>query len=127
MEKIKGVIMTKEEFIETIKEFINNPIEDNPSGWPHVNEKDISSLFNIFLGIIEFHFPRDIDGDLPIEFEIIDRTKYEGNHFFKIPYLHKNDFDLYFDKVATNASIAINKLNFAIQQRNARKEEEKEN
>lgn len=39
--------------------------------------------------LAEQTFGRDCDGDLPVDIEIVDRTRYERLHYQPVPYSHK--------------------------------------
>lgn len=57
-------------------------------GYAPVADKDIEDLNRIVRLLIEKKYEPDPDGDLPVTFRFIDRTKYQGSHFLLIPHLH---------------------------------------
>lgn len=119
-------MINKNTLLSKIKNYIDNPLPENGSGWPIVEENDIEDLVYIIRDIIDCHFPRDCDGDTPIEFEIIDRTKYEPRFFSPIPYRHTiTDIMDYIKPLAFNASVATEKFSIALKLIENRKHYEK--
>jgi hypothetical protein len=59
-------------------------------GYAEVKPEDMGILSRIMLRLIERKFEVDPDGDLPVEFQLIDRTRYEPMHFEPVPYMHKS-------------------------------------
>jgi len=51
--------------------------------------KDIDLLCSIVNSLIELKFEPDSDGDYPINFTIVNRTKYGPLHFVPVPYEHE--------------------------------------
>lgn len=56
-------------------------------GYAEVRPKDMDGLYKIFRELIELKFEKDPDGDLPVEFKLVDRTRFEPMHFEVVPYL----------------------------------------
>lgn len=56
-------------------------------GWAEVRVQDVNGLEAIIRELIKLKFEKDPDGDLPIEFKVIDRTWFEPMHFQPVPYL----------------------------------------
>jgi hypothetical protein len=59
--------------------------------WAEVKPEDISVLHKIIQSLLELKFQRDADGDLPIEWALVDRTR-EYNPFLfycSMRYPHK--------------------------------------
>ncbi len=56
-------------------------------GYAEVRIKDMTDLDKIIHELIELKFERDPDGDLPVEFKLVDRTRFEPMHFAVVPYL----------------------------------------
>lgn len=55
-------------------------------GFAEVTEEDLLKLSKLFYAILEAKFEKDYDNDLPVEFKIINRRKYEHSSFLPIPY-----------------------------------------
>jgi hypothetical protein len=82
-------------------------------GWAPVTERDLGQLYIIVEKIIGMKWGQDPDGDLPIEWKIIDRTRFERLHYFPVPYEHKAKDELaleHLSTVVTNANIANDEL-----------------
>ena len=83
-------------------------------GWAPVTERDLGQLYIIVEKIIGMKWGQDPDGDLPIEWKIIDRTRFERLHYFPVPYEHKmkSDSELAdrLSTVMTNADLATHEL-----------------
>lgn len=56
-------------------------------GLAEVKPEDVEELCVIIMALIEAKFERDPDGDLPVEFKLVDRTRFEPMHFEPVPYL----------------------------------------
>lgn len=87
-------------------------------GWAEITDDDISELWHIIDELIHLKCQKDPDGDVPIEFTLVDRTKYERMHFHAVPYdrevgTEQERFDVVRGHWA-NASIATNRLDQAM-------------
>lgn len=60
-------------------------------GWAQITEKDITRLYEIVWELIELKCDKDADGDLPIEFKIINRRTHERLHYMAVPYREGRD------------------------------------
>ena len=60
-------------------------------GYAPVGEEDIQALGEILGGIIEAKYEKDLDGDVPVRFNLVDRTRFWNNSFFNIPYTREGD------------------------------------
>ena len=69
-----------DKFLETYRESTSG------GGWAPVTKEDKEQLNEVLYALLEAKFGRDADGDLPVQFNIVDRNKFEPNHFFNIPY-----------------------------------------
>ena len=56
-------------------------------GWAPVSKEDFDSLDEIFSELIDAKWGADPDGDRPINFKLIDRTRFEPDHFDLYPYI----------------------------------------
>lgn len=86
-------------------------------GWAPVTERDLEQLYTIMMRIIEMKWGPDPDGDRPINWKIIDRTRFWPMHYVPVPYEHKAKDDLALEHlfaVATNANIANEELSTAL-------------
>lgn len=78
---------------------LNQKIEDflatrskSDGGFAPVGEKDIELLGGILHGLIKAKYQKDPDGDLPVSFQLVDRTRYQGSYFSPVPHLpHGHD------------------------------------
>lgn len=109
--------MTKHEL-----KVLNNLIADflaerrkSDGGFAPVTEQDLNQLCSIMEKLTGMKWGRDADGDLPIDWEIIDRTRFERMHFQPVPYQHKAQNELaaneHLNAVVLNARIANDELN----------------
>lgn len=76
---------------ELLDEFLNNYCKSDGGGYAPFTTEDQATLVELLRKIREVKFEVDSDGDLPLEFKIINRTKSEPMHFFVLPYLHQQD------------------------------------
>jgi len=90
-------------------------------GWAEVQPTDVPQLCGIIDALIEAKFDKDPDGDLPIEFTVVDRTRFEPMHFAPTPYLGlaqcgdltPDQVQDIFDLHMMNLTIAHDRLNVA--------------
>lgn len=66
---------------------------ESDGGYAPVTEKDLEQLDTIIYKLIGMKWAMDPDGDLPIDFKIIDRTRFEPMHYDPVPYQHKTEDD----------------------------------
>ena len=57
-------------------------------GYAEVSNEEFSELSELINDIIHLKYEMDCDGDIPIEFALTDRNKYERSRFFPMPYTH---------------------------------------
>lgn len=71
--------MKKQELLQLISEFIDrkDPSKSCPDGYDDVDHLDMITMRSIFNGIIEQRFHRDVDGDLPINYQLVNRNNEE--------------------------------------------------
>lgn len=63
-------------------------------GYSPVSNKDIQDLSSILQSLIEAKYEEDPDGDLPISYQLIDRTKYQTSPYSPMPHTHRLGGDL---------------------------------
>lgn len=73
------------DLVGKISTFLSEKHESS-GGWAKVTFEDFVKLGDIIQDLIEMKCDRDVDGDLPIEFKLTDRTKFERTNFCSIPY-----------------------------------------
>jgi hypothetical protein len=59
---------------------------ESDGGYAKVTTEDIRELHEIVQWLIELKCDTDPDGDLPIEFEIVNRRTHERMHYGQVPY-----------------------------------------
>jgi hypothetical protein len=71
--------------LKTLQDFLGERVNGDGDGWAPVSEDDEGKLYEIFKEVIALKWGTDADGDLPINFSIVDRN---GGHLqdFIIPY-----------------------------------------
>ena len=83
-----------------------------------VLEEDEKQLHKLLYALRKAKFETDCDGDYPIEFEIINRHKYERMNFRPQPYTHKakttEDFIRCIEAAKTNVIMATSQLDIAL-------------
>jgi hypothetical protein len=65
----------KDEFICLLNKFIADRIESEDGGYASVSREDLSMLSDLVYRIIELKWGRDCDSDLPVGYQLIDRSK----------------------------------------------------
>jgi hypothetical protein len=96
-----------------------SPVENN--GWAKVTSGDLQEISEIFHTILVLKFERDCDGDLPVEFDLTDRTCCERRHCYPLPYHHKasteEELDDIISTAAANAKVASERLDLLLRLR----------
>jgi len=77
-------------FLKKIRKFVEDHRESE-GGWAKVNPKDIFTLDSIIKELLELKYDLDPDGDLPIDWVFVDRTRYYHPFLYhcQMPYPHK--------------------------------------
>jgi len=124
---------------ELLKEFLSEHRESKDSGFAPVTEQDMQQLYELMHAIVTAKWSPDCDGDRPINFDIIDRTRFEPMHWAKTPYRHHAEcmenrmaanrlLEDILDSCVTNVRTAAARLDTEIRVRQYyRREEEKHN
>jgi hypothetical protein len=102
-------------------------------GYAPVDQHDGQKLADIFRLILELKYDRDPDGALPIELDIVDRTRFQRMHFFKLQNIDMFDPDEVSEIQimeglglrSANAKMATGELDTYIQLMNYREHEKK--
>jgi len=86
---------------------------ESKGGYAEITTEDIHLLYGIMRELIERKCERDPDGDLPIEFEIVNRRTHEPMHYGQVPYRDGQDPIPFIEMVRVlqmNLNIAANRL-----------------
>jgi hypothetical protein len=59
-------------------------------GYAPFTREDERLLHELLCALDEAKFQRDPDGDTPLNWVIINRTKYQPHHYVRVPYTHEN-------------------------------------
>lgn len=78
----------KKSLNKMLSEFLKHRSKSNGDGWAEVAEGDVEELYSIIIRILEMKYQRDSDNSLPVEVDLVDRTKFERSHYLNIPYEH---------------------------------------
>jgi len=89
-------------------------------GYAPVSEADLKALAQLIRDLIGLKWGADPDGDVPVEVDLVDRTRFERLHFWPMPYTHKGDdanempaFERALDVALYNLSVAAGKVETA--------------
>lgn len=98
-----------------VEEFVEAQVPASPGGgWAPVAEGDIAKLAEIVRELVACKYQTDADGDHPVEFQLIDRTRFERPHYFLVPYTYKvktaAEYESAISNVVSNVAIAANAL-----------------
>lgn len=109
----------KEELDSKITAFLKDKRKSKSGGWAEVTDSDIADLSDIINDIIGLKFERDCDGDLPVEYCLVDRNKYYNIPYVYVPYERDGDtvngnFERYFESTRLNWEIANSAFNQAL-------------
>lgn len=69
-----------------IDKFLEKRVESDGRGWAPVSKEDFRTLADIIGKLIEAKWGRDADGDLPVEFDLVNRTTHNRLHYRPMPY-----------------------------------------
>jgi hypothetical protein len=98
-------------------------------GWATVRPEEVEELHAIMAAIVALKYQGDADGDLPINWVLIDRTRFEPLHFAPVPYHHKattaEEREEVFDATLFNLQIASDRVYTTLKIRAHRRREEK--
>lgn len=86
-------------------------------GWAPVTERDLEQLCAIIDRIIRAKWGKDSDGDLPVEWWLIDRTRFQRMHYAPVPYGDEAKDELALERlnlVLMNANIANRELDVTL-------------
>lgn len=105
-----------------LEKFYADGKRESDGGFAEVKPNDMGDLHRIFDAIIKAKFEKDPDGDLPIEFEMVDRNIHERPlaWWVRIPYNHKKEIDeKEFNRILDNlnsiVSMASEKIKIMLQ------------
>ena len=71
---------------EAVELFLSERRSSDHGDWANPTDGDMNLLDEIIYGLIEQKFERDCDGDLPLRYHVLDRTKYEPLTYLDIPH-----------------------------------------
>lgn len=77
-----------DKLVKKIESFISTRSQSN-GGYAPVSNKDLQDLSSILHSLIEAKYEEDPDGDLPISYQLTDRTKYQTSPFSPMPHIHR--------------------------------------
>ena len=99
---------------------------ESDGGWAPVEPQDMEQLTEILHALIAAKWGADPDGDRPVEHVLVDRTRYEGNYFFNLPYWNEAQSEQEHESILqyhmTNTRIAIGGLDRTLRNMAYRKE-----
>lgn len=116
---LKALLQRVEEFART-----RTPAGDG-GGWAPVTPAEMAELSEILGALLACKYEPDADGDLPVNFHLVDRTRYGRTSFFSIPYSHKfktpEEYDEVIDLAAGNVRMAMDQLDVLLKCRKEQK------
>lgn len=72
--------------LEYITAWLEEPRRESDGGWAPVGEGEVEALESIIWGFIRARWGPDPDGDLPIEFIVVNRTTHQRLPFRPVRY-----------------------------------------
>jgi hypothetical protein len=75
-----------DELDDKLDAFFAERVESKQGGWAEVSYEDQAEIILLFDAILRAKYEADADGDLPIEFKIINRNFCQRMHFCPQPY-----------------------------------------
>ncbi len=110
---------SKEQLLKHLELFLQTPRATETGDWPIIYPGEVRKLQEIVEEIIELKFGRDDGMDLPIDVDLLDRTRFDC-HAGRIPlkYTYKaetpEDLDDIIESATCNAMSSMEKLSAAI-------------
>jgi len=109
-----GPELSQEQRVDRVHRFVDAFLEErreSDGGWAPITHEDITLLNLVIRALVWAKCGADPDGDRPIEWKLIDRTRYGRDSFLPVRYPHDVDgtirfLVLCFDPVMTNLRIA---------------------
>lgn len=86
-------------------------------GWAEVTDDDLLLLNGIITQLLVEKFQEDADGDLPVEFSIINRRTHKKMHYLPVPYTYPATVKELMQRLgitATNLQIATDDLRMSV-------------
>ncbi len=82
---------------ELLEQFLGTPdhpkFNESDGGYAPCSKEEQLEFYKLLNAIIEAKFAPDCDGDLPIEYTIVNRNTHERLHFLPMPYYFDADRD----------------------------------
>lgn len=106
---------------------------ESDGGYAKITTEDIHLLYEIIRELIDIKCDRDPDGDLPIEFEIVNRRTHERMHYGQVPYrdgIGDGEPIPFMEMVRVlqmNLNIAASRLDIELQMEHVKNRERKSN
>jgi len=99
--------------IKKITEFLLSPRKSQRGGWADVTQEDVHQLWDIIFRLVELKFQRDADGDLPIEWNLVNRHETYGVPFVPVRYVGA-DWGQSMSDTLTNLSISVREMQLVL-------------
>ena len=119
---------TREDLFEAIDSFLGRR-RLSDGGYAPVLPVDLDELDSILKLLISLKWQEDPDGDVPIEFVIVNRHRFQRRGYLNLPYVHKvipdGEFEGYTEAVIFNLEIAMRDVTLWDRERRYRREEKK--
>lgn len=72
--------------VERIEKFLAERRESEGGGWAQITPKDMLQLSGVIEALIEAKCEKDADGDMPIEFTLVNRREGKSSSYRPLPY-----------------------------------------
>lgn len=79
-------VMRKMDADEWLLSWLSKPKIDSDGGYAKVSDADFAELADLIQVLIKARWEGDEDGDLPIEYTLVNRTTHHRLHFRPVPY-----------------------------------------
>lgn len=97
----------KEKLLGLIESFLAVRKKGMGGSWPDVTEDEMNELWDILNHIILLKYEKDADGDLPVVYELVDRTKYHRLDYVPIPYTYRDKSEEKYHNALERTSINV--------------------
>ena len=72
-----------------MRNFLKGQSVSLDGGWAIVTEADMKEFNELVQGMVELRFGEDADRDRPVNFRLVDRTRFEPMHYWPLRYEHE--------------------------------------
>lgn len=109
----KKTVEQRRKILLLMEQFLEERREVGKSGWAEITEDDIAKLDKVLTALIDAKCAPDADGDRPIEFRLIDRTREMMPSFQAMPFRRDVGEERFLEHAHYNLAVAYSQFDTA--------------